>query len=287
MGMFCKKTIVAISACLAMTACAAKHAEPSPEELVKRQARSVHLYYADCPRTGVDSAMATVTVRKSYPGSYFAALVWDTGYCGIQELPDGGHVVIFSVWDPVDPFDFSAKPESVHEDLQAKVLYADPLMDVARFGGEGSGARTMAGFGWKVGQGVSFKVDSEPDGETRTKYTCYIKIADGSAGDWYKLATISTIRHKAAVRGMTALYSFVEDFNRNYKSAQNVRRAEFSDICLLHDGTWHKAEAVYFSADETPSKNIDAGRIAETGAFFLANGGDTENVTTPVGGRIK
>ena len=286
MGMLMKKAVVAVSACLTLTACAARHAEPTPEELVKRQARSVHLFYADCPKTGVDSAIATVTVRKSYPGSYFAALVWDTGYCGIQDLPGGDRVVIFSVWDPVDPFDFSAKPESVKEDLRAKVLYADPLMDVARFGGEGSGARTMAGFGWKEDQGVSFKVDGEPDGETRTKYTCYVKMADGSTGDWYKLATISTIRGKSEVKGITTLYSFVEDFRRNYVSAKNDRRAEFSDVCVFFDGQWHKVDVAYFSADGTPSKNIDAGKIPETGAFFLATGGETQNVTTQIGGRI-
>lgn len=286
MGMLMKKAVVAVSACLTLTACAARHAEPTPEELVKRQARSVHLVYADCPKTGITSATATVTVRKSYPGSYFAALVWDTGYCGIQDLPSGDHVVIFSVWDPVDPFDFSAKPETVHEDLQAKVLYTDPLMDVARFGGEGSGARTMAGFGWKEGQGVSFKVDSEEDGELRTKYTCYVRMADGSTGDWYKLATISTIRRKGIAKGLTTLYSFVEDFHRNYTSAKNDRRAEFSDICVFVEGQWRKVETAYFSADNTPSKNVDAGKIPETGAFFLATGGETQNVTTQIGGRI-
>ena len=287
MGMFVKKTVVAISACIALMACASQNKQLSPEELVKRQARSVHLYYADCPKTGVTSAVSTVTVRKSYPGTYFAALVWDTGYCGIQDLADGARVVIFSVWDPVDPFDFSARPENVQEDLRAKVLYADPLMDVARFGGEGTGARTMAGFGWKEGQGVSFKVDSEEDGEMRTKYTCYVRMADGSTGDWYKLATISTIRRKGIAKGLTTLYSFVEDFRRNYESAKHDRRAEFSDIFLFYDGNWHKAEIAYFSADNTPSTNIDAGRVPETGAFFLATGGATTNATTQLWQRIE
>ena len=286
MGMFVKKTVVAISACIALVACAAQNKQPSPEELVKRQARSVHLYYADCPKTGVTSAVSTVTVRKSYPGTYFAALVWDTGYCGIQDLMDGARVVIFSVWDPVDPFDFSARPETVQEDLRAKVLYADPLMDVARFGGEGSGARTMAGLAWKEGQPVTFKVDSEADGETRMKYTCSIKLGE-DAGDWYKLATISTIRSKDRGLGITSLYSFVEDFRRNYESAKNDRRAEFSNILLFYDGNWHKAQNAYFSADNTPSTNIDAGRIPETGAFFLATGGATTNATTQLWQRIE
>ena len=286
MGMLVKKAVVAVSACLALAACAAQHKQPSPEELVKRQARSVHLYYAECPKTGVSSAVSTVTVRKSYPGSYFAALVWDTGYCGIQELSSGDRVVIFSVWDPVDPFDFSAKPDAVSEDLRAKVLYADPMMDVARFGGEGTGARTMAGFAWKEGQGVSFKVDSEDDGEIRTKYTCYMKLAE-DPGDWYKLATISTIRRQGIAKGITTIYSFVEDFCRNYKSAQNSRRAEFSDVGVFFDGAWRKMDVAYFSGDNTPSTNIDAGKVKETGAFFLATGGDTKNDTTPLWGRIE
>lgn len=286
MGMIVKKTVVVIFTCVALTACAAQHKQLSPEELVKRQARSVHLYYAECPRSGVDSAVATVTVRKSCPGSYFAALVWDTGYCGIQDLAEDARVVIFSVWDPVDPFDFSAKPDAVKEELRAKVLYADPVMDVARFGGEGTGARTMAGFSWKENVPVSFKVDSEPDGEQRTKYTCSIRLSDFGE-EWYKLATISTIRSKDSGHGIKTLYSFVEDFRRDYESAKNDRRAEFSDINVLYDGKWHKVNSAFFSADDTPSKNIDAGKIAETGAFFLATGGATTNATTTLWQRIE
>ena len=255
--------------------------EASPEETARRQARSVHLRYPS-PSPVISGAAVTVTVRKSHPGSYFMALGWNCGYCGIQELPDSRHVLIFSVWDPVDPFDFAAQPENVKLEHRAKVLYADPLMDVARFGGEGTGARTMAGYGWKIGQPVRFKIETEPDGTNRTAYTCWLQDASNADG-WHKLATISTMNRSGQAPGFGLLHSFVEDFRRDYDSATRMRLAEFSGIEArsAEDGKWRPIVRATFSGDNTPSSNIDAGRVPDNpGAFFLATGGATTNATT-------
>lgn len=276
------KLVFAFVACLSLGACAStseSHKTPSPEELVKRQARSVHLCYGSITTNVISAATATVTVRKSATGTYFAALVWDGGYCGIQDLGGDSRAVIFSVWDPVDPRDFSAAPDAVKEAHRAKVLYADPNMDVARFGGEGSGARTMAGFSWRENSPVRFRVEASPDGEDRTVFTCYLQdVASGPT--WYKLASISTMHRPGSSTGLTNIYSFIEDFYRNYESAKQARKAEFSELAVLSEGQWIPVTRAYFSGDDTPSTNIDAGKIAETGAFFLATGGETENKTT-------
>ena len=281
MDMTFKQILAIVSTCIALMPCAsfASHQSAlSPAELAKRQARSVHLFYTGPYKTGVTAAATTVTVRQSTPGSYFAALVWEGGYCGIQDLVKGERVVIFSVWDPVSPQDLGAKADSVREEDRAKIVYADPAMTVSRFGGEGSGAKTMAGFNWKEDKPVRFKVESEDDGENRTIFTCYIKDLSSGA-DWHKLASISTIRRPGVAKGLVSIYSFVEDFLRNGESAQKVRRAEFSDVEICCDGQWEPVQSGWFSADNTPSTNIEAGKIAGTTAFYLATGGDTANGT--------
>lgn len=278
------KFAFALFACLSLSACASTspgYKEPSPEELVKRQARSVHLCYGNVTTNYVSAATATVTVRKSAPGTYFAVLVWDGGYCGVQDFGENSRAVIFSVWDPVDPTDLSAQPDAVKEAHRAKVLYSDPAMDVARFGGEGSGARTMAGFSWQDNSPIRFKVEAAPDGADRTVFTCYLQ--DASSGTaWYKLASISTMHRPGADKGLTNVYSFIEDFCRNYKSAKQARVAEFSNVAVLSENNWIPMTRAFFSGDNTPSANVDAGKVAATGAFFLATGGETENKTTPL-----
>lgn len=274
-----KHFAIAISACVALTVFAgdaARRPGPSPQELVKRQARSVHLFYTGTYRTDITAAAATVTVRKSYPGSYFAVLVWNGGYCGIQELPKGDHILIFSVWDPVSPYDMAAKADSVKEELRAKIVYADPSVAVSRFEGEGSGAKTMAKFDWRENCPVRFKVESEEDGEDRTMFTCYVKDLE-TMTDWRKVASISTVRRPGVAKGLVTIYSFVEDFMRNGASARNGRLAEFSDIEILGKDGWQPITAGWFSGDDTPSTNVSAGKIAGTDTFYLATGGDTAN----------
>lgn len=271
------KLVLAALCGILLTACVS-----SPEDLAARQARSVHLYYGNDPDGLISAAAATVTVRESYDGSYFAALVWDAGYCGIQDHIDGTRAIIFSVWDPVDPYDFTAKPDEVEEYLRAKIVYSAPEMSVDRFGGEGSGVRTMAGFAWRENKPFRFKVECEPYGDNRMLYTCYVKDGEDGGFDWFKLASISTVRHpeRGAVGGLGTLNSFVEDFMRNGESAKQARRAEFSDVEVFYQGEWHQLTRAMFTGDSTPSLNVDAGKIPETGAFFLATGGATTNATT-------
>ncbi len=256
----------------------------SGEELARRQARSVHLQYSPTAANAV-SARGTVTVTETQTNTYFCILAWDCGYCGIQDLGRRGRILIFSVWDPVDQMDFAARPEDVKEELRAKVLYAREDVDVARFGGEGTGARTMTQVGWEVGKPVSVRIDAEPDGTNRTAYTC--RYLNPESGEWERIASVSTLLHEGRARGINRLYSFVEDFWRNYHSATLVRRAEFSGIETQAAGTeaWTKATAANFTADGTPSNAIDAGPAGK-GGFFLQTGGSTTNAHVRLWGRV-
>ena len=186
----------------------------SGEVQAQRQARSVHLQhqgYADPAKVFYLEA----TADRFWPGSYLCLLGFDGGYAGVQELVDGRHIAIFSVWEPSNPFDFKAHPDAVHEDKRTKVLYGGPGVEVGRFGGEGTGGKSMTLWPWKLGQPIPIAVSCAPDGPFRTAYTCW--LWDEAKADWFRMATFSTLvgGDQATLRGP---YSFLEDFHRNVKS---------------------------------------------------------------------
>lgn len=264
-----KKLISAALAAVALAGFANVQSEQA--ELVRRQARSVHLYYATT--NDFTAAQASVTVTESRKDTYFSILGWQHGYCGIQDWGDA-RVFIFSVWDPSDPEDHSARPENMPEEKRARILYSHPLVNVSRFGGEGSGAKTLTGLEWKEGEAVTVKVETAPDGKDRIAFTCFVKT--GADCEWTKIATISTIRDPNVKNGLGYIASFVEDFRRDYQSAKESRRAEFSDVMvrLPGSGEWVKVDKAMFSADSNPATNIDAGKVAP-GRWYLRTGGDT------------
>jgi len=250
----------------------------SNAELAKRQARSVHLTYEPVVRNAL-AAMATGVVTETQTNSYFMILGWDCGYCGVQDSTRYGRIFIFSVWDPGDPFDFKADPTKVKEDVRAQVVFADKGVDVARFGGEGTGIRTITDIGWNVGEPVSVRIEASASGTNRTAYACFVR--KGAAGVWRKIASVSTLRHKGRAHGLNGVHSFIEDFWRNGVSATRARRAEYYDIGTKGaDGAgWTYATRAYFTGDATESAAVDAGRLGER-RFFLQTGGATTNATT-------
>lgn len=264
-----KKYLFALCAFAAL--CAA--AKPDPE-LAKRQARSVHLVYLHSTKES-DSVKVNVKVTESQMNSYFCAISWDGGYCGLQDRWDGKWV-IFSVWDPGDPFDFKAKEGAVPVDVRANILYSAEGVETSRFEGEGTGAKSLKPYEWKVGEEVGFKIDVAPCGTDRLAYTC--SLFDKEKGEYVPIASISTMLHPGKKAAISEFYSFVEDFWRNYYSATLARAAEFSGVRAksLDTGKWEQCRFAAFSADETPSKRIDAGKVDDS-TFFLKTGGKTRN----------
>ena len=259
---------------LAVVAVTPAHAQwPSGEVEAQRQARSVHLHWGGILE-GATDVVGYVNVTESQTNSYYMVIGFDGGYMGIQNV-NGIHVGIFSIWDPVGhAFDFKARPDDVVEGLRAKVLYSDPRVNVSRFGGEGTGAKTMFRYDWKTGSKVRFRITAEPDGNDRIKFTGYI----GEGKDEMKIATISRLSHgkKPVVKGV---YSFVEDFWRNGHSKTLVRRAEFTGFAsrVSEKDGYTPANAARFTADGNKLMTIDAGPVK--GGGFLQTGGKTENKT--------
>ena len=229
-----------------------------------RAARSVHLGYDAADATAFSVEM---TILASTPGSYFMAAGWNTGYFGLQELADRRKVVIFSVWDPTTGDD----PNAVGEKDRVECLSHAPDMRIKRFGGEGTGGQCMGDFDWQLRVPVRFGVTAAVAGDT-TAYAGYVQVP-GAEG-WKHLVTFRTRTGGQPLRG---LYSFVEDFRRDGRSPNEVRRARFgAGWARTVDGTWAPLRRARFTASgaEWEAKDtIDAG--LDAGQFFLATGGDT------------
>jgi len=240
-----------------------------------RAARSVHLGY-----DAADVAVFHIelTVLASTPGSFFMAAGWNTGYFGLQELRDGRKAIIFSVWDPTRGDD----PEAVANEDRVECLHHADGMRIRRFGGEGTGGQCLGDFAWMPGERHRFAVTASVAGRT-TAYAGHVWNAD--AGRWRHLVTFRT---RTGGRLPGGLYSFIEDFRRDGRSAGEVRRARFGAAWAQGgDGAWHPLRTARFTASGAEweaRETIDAG--VEAGDFMLATGGDVRP-TRPLGARVE
>lgn len=255
-------------------------AQHSPEEQAARQARSVHLHYNHGSKTSKVFYIEG-TIRKAYIGTYVCFIGFNAGYCGLQRLRNGAHYAIFSIWEPSDPFDFSANPDVVKESSRTRNLYYSEGVEVSRFGGEGTGGKSMMPLDWKEGETVRMAISCGKDGDLRTAYTCWIYIDEMKA--WFRMATFSSLVGEGKPEISNA-YSFVEDFLRNVESRDHVRVAEFSRLWAYDGTSWHSSSSARFSADSNALTNIDAG--PSPAGFWMATGGKTENKTVPLWGTI-
>jgi hypothetical protein len=241
-------------------------ADQAPPEQKPRAARSVHLWYK-----APDSVLFynEVTVEESYPGSYFCVCGFRHGYFGIQELTSGGRkVVIFSVWDPGG----QNNPNEVDAENRVKVIHSGQDVRISRFGNEGTGGKSMFRYQWKTGQTYRCLVKATVEGD-RTTYAAYFYLSESKK--WKHLASFQTITKGDYLKGY---YSFIEDFYRNGTSATQRRRARFGNGWVhTTSGDWIALARATFTADRTPTYNIDAGVVGDE--FYLATGGDVRNST--------
>jgi hypothetical protein len=250
----------------AMSAAAQEPAAP-------RAVRSVHLHY---PAPKADAFYNELTVEKSTPGSYFMACGFRHGYFGIQELSRGRKVVLFSVWDPTK----GDEADKVPLEQRVEVLHQAPDVEVKRFGGEGTGGQCFFRYDWKVGETCRFLVRAKVEGE-KTAYSGYFYVPRDNA--WKHLVTFRTRTGGDRLEG---LYSFVEDFRRDTKSAGEVRRAAFSNGWAFA-GEWKPLPKARFTASssEWEAKETIDGGVAG-GKFYLQTGGDTRT-TTPLNSAVE
>lgn len=243
-------------------------AATADEKLKGIACRSVHLAFSGPVGTAFYNE---VTVEKSAEGTYFMACGWSKGYFGIQVLPSGKKLVIFSVWDPAA----GDNPAKVPAEKQVKMPHKDGEVRVGRFGNEGTGGQSFFDYDWKINTAYRFLVTAKAGGTDRTAYSGYFYVPEKK--EWKHLVTFSTLTSKDEL--LRGYYSFVEDFRRNKISATQVRKASFGNGWIKPaDGKWVSLDKARFTADANPVLNIDAG--SDGPAFFLATGGAIENSTT-------
>jgi hypothetical protein len=233
-----------------------------------RAARSVHLSYIAPPAV---SFYGEVTVEKSVPDSYFQVCGFNGGYFGIQEHDHGKKVGIFSVWDTAKGND----PKAVDQKDRVETLFVGDGVRASRFGGEGTGGHSDFDFDWKVGDTYKFYLTSKIT-DKKTAYAAYIYEPDKK--QWMHVATFTA---PDGGKLLTGLYSFIEDFRRDTKSATEVRRAHYgNEWVTTSDGKWvpvTKAKFTASGASWEAKDTINAG--VEDKGFFLQTGGDTVETT--------
>jgi hypothetical protein len=263
--MIIDKTRTAIIVILLLAACATDAAESIGGKGPPRAARSVHLAW-QAPDAVLFSL--EMTVEQSTAGSFFMACGWNTGYFGIQDLDSEKKVALFSVWDPAKGDD----PNAVKPEERVEVLFEGVGVRIKRFGGEGTGGQCMMDLPWKVGQTYRFAVRAEVRAE-KTAYAGYLFMPKEK--QWKHLVTFRTRTGGSPLRG---LHSFIEDFRRDGKSVQDVRRARFGNGWVqATTGEWKALEKARFTASGAAWEardNIGAGVAGSE--FFLATGGDTK-----------
>ena len=242
-----------------------------PENMAKRQCTSVHIAYGpDLPEH--TAAYTEMVVEKSAPGTYFACNNFSVGYIGVQELWDRNEkgeprrVAIFSVWDAKDSGD---NPHAAPEEERAKLVARGEGVITERFGGEGTGGKSMRPFNWKEGDVIRTLVVEKPDGEDFRQIAGYIQ--DPATGKWELL---SCWRIQAVQRGLGGGCGFVEDFMRNVESKGKERRATFGPAMRWDGTSWHAATEFRFTRDSNPNANINCRLNPSRGYFSLATGGD-------------
>jgi len=246
-----------------------------------RAAQSVLLVYHAPPSIAIYNS---VKILKSQRGSYFQVCGFSHGYCGLQELANGRHILIFSVWD-LAPAKGRKKVPAAD---RAQVVYLAQNVRAERFGGEGTGDHVLVPFRWHIGRTYHVAIRSW----AMAKRTAYgIWLYDSFRHRWVHLATLSTPteRPPGLISGEgSGYYAFIEDFHRDTISAKQVRQAVFGPMWTegLH-GRWRVLHrAVFGSSDARWEARGHISAKVFGDRIRLATGGNTRQ-NVPAGRVLK
>lgn len=246
----------------------AQNTEPSPEELVKRQCRSVHLNHSNIPEKSLALYMVAHAL-KSAPGTYFSAGNFNDGYIGFQDQGEGKKVIIFSIWDPIAKGD---NPQDVPENERVQLVKLGETSRSQRFGGEGTGGQSFVDYPWEIGEKMQFLVVRKPLDNKFKEISGY--YYNNNTKKW---ELISRWKTHSSPKELSFVTSFVEDFRRNYVSAGQVRAASYGPVFAYGpEKKWVRATGGKFTADVTPSTNVRAEYNPQYKAITIQTGGDTK-----------
>ena len=232
-------------------------------------APSIHIRYQHPdPKTNYLAYYNEIRVEKSVKHTYFCTIGFDVGYLGIQDH-GSGHLAIFSVWDKGGGKNDSG---AVDKADRTEVIFTNDKAKSSRFGGEGSGAKTMMPFAWEIGKTYAFLVLLTPQ-EKGTIYTAWIS-EKGKA--WQKIAAYKTVMTKKKIHGF---YSFIEDYARNGETGQKSRLAFYPEHgAMTSGGEWQRITDGSGTIADDIIQNGHSGVKENT--FFSRSGADIANYNT-------
>ncbi|MDO4224297.1 MAG: DUF3472 domain-containing protein [Bergeyella zoohelcum] len=231
----------------------------------QNRAPSAYLRYPSETAAG-DIMVNKVSVHAPSPlYTYYCNLQWNAGgegggYCGMQEHPNGRNF-IYSIWDPSNKQPITA-------------AYAHPTTKVERFGGEGTGLRSMNfGIGWEEDVWYTFVTRTWGQSD-HTMFGFW--IFDEKGQKWTHLITMDYPVSNVRFNGVTG--TFIEDWLGNGENAREIRHK---------DGWKRNAKTLEWKAFNSSrfnvvkndlgaknyEKNYNAG--VKDGYYFMRTGGTT------------
>ena len=231
----------------------------------QNRAPSINLSYIDNTEDGYLLMNSVKVVAPSPTYTYYSVLNWNigsegSGYCGIQEHPRGRNF-IFSLWDPISS---SRRTYSTYSHSDA---------EVSRFGGEGTGIRTLNfGLGWRTNTTYRFVVRTwQSDNETH--FGCWVE--DSITGRWTYLATL--VHPVSDLVFSPGAGSFIEDWFGNGHLPRSVQYADGWKRELSSNWSPFTAGIIDIPMDASASNflsNYDV-KVVNDNTFQLTSGGTT------------
>ncbi|MCB9283887.1 MAG: DUF3472 domain-containing protein [Lewinellaceae bacterium] len=237
----------------------------------QNRAPSLYLNYQDHEQG--DIIINTLRVASPSPlYTYYCGLLWNGGqdaggYCGMQEHPEGRNF-IYSLWDPI----------SSNDPIEAD--YAHPETELANFGGEGTGLRSLNfGIGWETGQWYSLVSRAWSTGDQYTYFGYW--VFDQSNQIWHHLVTMKY--PVPDLKFNTGTSSFIEDWLGNGQEARTIHHQNGWKRKTA-DNSWIPFDETYFDRVYPDAgtvnyiENYDGG-VVDNEYYFMTSGGTTMPVT--------
>ena len=217
--------------------------------------------------------MNTLRVKSPSPKyTYYCGLLWNGGqdaggYCGMQEHPSGRNF-IFSLWDPI----------STSDPITAD--YAHPATELAIFGGEGTGLRSLNyGIGWDTDQWYTLLSRVWTDHLNFSYFGFW--IYDQNEVSWQHMVTMKY--PVPNLRFNTATSSFIEDWRGNGYLARTINHKNGWKR-KISDMNWMAFEQSYFDRVYPDAGTVNYiekydGGVIDEDYYFMTSGGNTDPIT--------
>ncbi len=199
--------------------------------------------YPDFPSEGFTQYAVDFRADHLPRGTYLSVLNWNmtpgslgnkyrnitkdgpTAYAGFQNLYDGTHVAILSVWDT-----YCTDKNGKKVTIRAERIYPDSCIGGDTFGGEGEGVHCIVPYDWKEGHSYRALIQqgTAPNGNT----TVVLWACDLETGQWRRLIEYDM---KRTDTHMTWGMAFLENYLSKY--AGELRSMALSNIRVLNSSS--------------------------------------------------